>query len=82
MFRILTVWLFIGAYKCHWHVYFILFSCFLGPHPQHMEVPGRGVESELQLPASATATATRDPLKVHFVKSCQVHCFPQMPSKW
>ena len=30
-----------------------LFICFifLGPHPQPMEVPRLGVESELQLPA-------------------------------
>ena len=27
----------------------------LGPHPQHIEVPGSGVESELQLPAYTTA---------------------------
>ena len=33
----------------------------LGPHPQDMEVPRLGVESELQLLAYATATATRDP---------------------
>ena len=37
------------------------FFCFLGPHPQHREVPRLGVESELQLPASITATATPDP---------------------
>ena len=36
------------------------FSLFLGPHPQHMEVPRLGVESELQLPAYATATAIPD----------------------
>ena len=35
--------------------------CFLGPHLWHMEVPRLGVESELQLPAYATATATGDP---------------------
>ena len=29
---------------------------FLGPHLQHMQVPRLGVESELQLPAYATAT--------------------------
>ena len=29
---------------------------FLGPHPKHMEVPRREVESELQLPAYVTAT--------------------------
>ena len=31
---------------------------FLGPHPLHMEAPRLGVESELQLPAYTTATAT------------------------
>ena len=37
-------------------------SCvFLGPHPQHMEVPRLGVESELQLPAYTTAIITPDP---------------------
>ena len=34
--------------------------CFVflhfGLHPQHMEVPGLGVESELQKPATATVT--------------------------
>ena len=34
---------------------------FLGPHLRHMEVPRLGAESELQLPAYTTATATRDP---------------------
>ena len=33
---------------------------FLGPHLQHKEVPRLGVESELQLPAYTTATATPD----------------------
>ena len=37
------------------------FFCFLGPHLQHMEVPGLGVKSDLQPPAHTTATATRDP---------------------
>ena len=38
---------------------FILFHfCFLGLHLQHMEVPRLGVQSELQLPVYATATAT------------------------
>ena len=30
---------------------------FKGPHPQHMEIPRLGVESELQLPAYTTNTA-------------------------
>ena len=45
-----------------------LFVCFLGLHPQHMEVPRLGVELELQLPASATATATWDPSGI-----CDLH---------
>ena len=39
------------------------FFSFLRPHPRRMEVPGLGIEqiqSELQLPACATATATGD----------------------
>ena len=34
--------------------------CVLGLLPRHMEVPRLGVESELQLPASTTATGMRD----------------------
>ena len=34
---------------------------FFRPHPGCMEFPRLGVESELQLPAYTTATATRDP---------------------
>ena len=37
------------------------FSSFLRPQVWHMEVPGLAVESELQLLAYATATATPDP---------------------
>ena len=33
---------------------------FLGPHLRHMEVPVLRDESELQLPASTTATAMQD----------------------
>jgi len=40
---------------------FFFFLVFLGPHPWHMVVPRLGVQSELQLPAYATATATRGP---------------------
>ena len=40
--------------------FFFFFSCFLGPHPQHMEIPRLGVESELQLLAYTTAIATWD----------------------
>ena len=51
----------------------ILNSCFflfvfLGPHPWHMEGPRLGAESELQLPAYTTGTATPDPSRV-----CDLH---------
>ena len=39
---------------------FIYLFFFLWPHPQHMEVPMLGVESELQLPAYTTAIAMWD----------------------
>ena len=42
----------------------LFFFHFLGLHPQHMEVPRLGVESELQLQAYARATATPDPSQV------------------
>ena len=41
---------------------------FLGLHLQHTEVPGLGVESEQQLPAYTTATATPDPSRI-----CNLH---------
>ena len=49
----------------HKHTFFFLSfflggGVFLGPHLQHTEVPRLGVESELQLLAYTTATATPD----------------------
>ena len=41
-------------------LWLFFFPLFLGPHPWHLEVPRLGVESELCLPAYATATATWD----------------------
>ena len=50
--------------SCGWSSVFFLFVlfcfCFLGPNLWHMEVPGLGVELELQLPAYTTATAMQD----------------------
>ena len=40
---------------------FVLFA-FLGLQVWHMEVPKLGVKLELQVPSSATARATPDPL--------------------
>ena len=49
-------------------MYHIFFFCFLGPRPQHMEVPRLGVKSELLLPAYTRAIATQDPSCV-----CSLH---------
>ena len=47
--------------------------CFLGLHLWHMSVPRGGVESELQLLAYTTATATRDRSGVfHSSQQCQM----------
>ena len=48
--------------------FYFVFFCFLGPRPQHMEVPRLGVSSELQLPTYTTATATPDPSRI-----CDLH---------
>ena len=49
---------------------------FLGPHLWHIEVPRLGVESELQVPAYTTATATPDPSLIcdlhHSSWQCQI----------
>ena len=53
-------------YYMYSSVYMLLFVvfCFLGLHPQHIEVLRLGVQSELQLPAYATATTT-DPSRIY-----------------
>ena len=43
---------------------FFFFLVLLWPQVPYMEVPRLGVESELQLPAQATAIATQDPSHV------------------
>ena len=45
-----------------------IYLVFLGQNVQHMEVPRIAVQSELQLPACATATAMWDPSRV-----CDLH---------
>ena len=47
---------------------FLFLFVFLGPHLQNMEVPMLGIKSKLQLPAYATASATRDTSHV-----CNLH---------
>ena len=60
----------------YYNYYYFLFFGFLGPHPQHMEVPRLGVKPELQLPVYATATATQDPSRIcelhHSSRQCQI----------
>ena len=47
---------------------YFFFFVFLGLHSQHMEVPRLGIESELQLPAYATAMTTWNPSLI-----CDLH---------
>ena len=47
-------------FTCH-RILLLCFSFLIGPYLWHKEVSTLGVESELQLPAYATATATGDP---------------------
>ena len=57
--------------------FFNLFLFFLGPYPRHMEVRRLGVESEPQLWAYTTATATQDPSCIfslyHSSQQCQLN---------
>ena len=58
-----------GFRQAAWSVpIFFFFSCFLGLHSWHMEVSRLGVQSELRLLATATATTTSDPSHV-----CDLH---------
>ena len=41
-------------------LFFFFLIFFLGSHPQHMEVPRLGVQTEMKLSACVTATATQD----------------------
>ena len=59
--------------NCTISLFFLIieFSFFLGLHPWHREVPSLGAESELQLLAYTTATATWDPRHIY-----DLHCSP------
>ena len=68
----------IMEYQVFW-LYFLklsLFFCFLGPNPQHMEVPRLGVKSDLQLLAYTIATAVQDPSLIcdlhHSSQQCRI----------
>ena len=62
MYLYVCVCLCISHSKANVNLFLLFF--FLGPHLQHMEVPGLGAESELQLPAYATGTATQDSSRI------------------
>ena len=54
--------------------FFFVFCLLLGLHQRHMEVPSLGVQSEPQLLAYTTATATTDLSQVydHSSRQCQI----------
>ena len=58
-----------NGYEVVSYCVFFVFFFFLGSHLWYMEVPGLGVESELQLPAYATATKMQDLRGI-----CGLHC--------
>ena len=66
--------LFLKVFEQEEYLFFFFF--FLGPHLWHMEVPRVGVESELQLPAYATASVTLDLSCIgdlhHSLQQCQI----------
>ena len=53
----------------NFRVLFFFSSHFLGPHLWHIEVPGLGVKSEIQLPAHTTAIARYE----HCLQSTTAH---------
>ena len=55
------------SFKIILYIYIYIF-CFSRLHPQHMEVPRLGAESELHLPAYTRATAMQDPRRI-----CDLH---------
>ena len=61
--------------KNYFFIYFLFFY-FLGPHPQPMEVPRLGVQSELLAFTAATATSNLDPSCVcdlhHSSRQCRI----------
>ena len=61
--EVLIHWTGRGIANAHFIVfhYFTYFWCLALQHRQYMEVPRLAVESELQLPAYTTASATGDP---------------------
>ena len=63
------IFFFFGGVTFYFIIFLVyLFFCFVGLHPQHMEVHRLGVELELRLPACTIATATQDPNHV-----CNLH---------
>ena len=57
-------------------ILFLFLFCFVGSHPQHMEVPRLGVKSELQMPTYTTATAMPDLSRVFHLHTPQLTATP------
>ena len=51
------------------YIYLFIYLFILGLHLKHMEVPRLGIESQMKMPAYATATATPDPSHI-----CDLYC--------
>ena len=57
----------------YYFIFYLLY--FLVPYLQHMEVPWLGIQSELQLPAYATATAVQDPSCICYLHHSSQQCW-------
>ena len=69
-------------FVCFFVFVFFFFLVFLGPHPQHMEVPRLEVKFELLLPAYTTATETPDLSHIcEFHHTSRQHWIPDPMSK-
>ena len=58
------------------HSFFFLFFLFLELHPQYMEVPTLGIQSELQLSGYTTATAMPDSSQLYLQPTPQLTAMP------
>ena len=62
------------SYNIKYPVQWTIFFFSLGLYPWHIEVPRLGIKSELQLPTTATASATRDLSRVCYLHHSSWQC--------
>ena len=68
-----------NTYQFFFFKFLLFFICLFRAIPRPVDVPRLGVESELQLPAYATATATQDPSHVWDLHRGSQQCWVPNP---